>query len=87
MRELTLNPNHEAVPNRSHLAAAASSPGITNGRMLSLSDVAEQLDVSLSTVRRRIAEGALRVHRIGRAIRISHVDLAAFLAATRSKKP
>ena len=58
-----------------------------NDRMMPLRDVADILDISLSTLRRRIAEGALRVHRIGRAIRISHVDLAAFLAATRSKKP
>lgn len=64
------------------------SNGSTGGvRLMSLTDVADQLDVSLSTLRRRITEGALRVHRIGRAIRISHVDLAAFLAATRSKKP
>ncbi len=58
-----------------------------NDRMMPLRDVADILDISLSTLRRRIAEGALRVHRIGRAIRISHVDLAAFLAASRSEKP
>ena len=55
-------------------------------RLMSLTDVADQLDVSLSTLRRRITEGALRVHRIGRALRVSEADLAAFLAAARSKK-
>ncbi len=57
-----------------------------NDRLMPLRDVADQLDVSLSTLRRRIAEGALRVHRIGRAIRISEADLGAFLAASRGKK-
>lgn len=59
------------------------TPSITGVQLMSLNDVADKLDVSLSTLRRRIAEGALRVHRIGRAIRVSQTDLAAFLAASR----
>jgi excisionase family DNA binding protein len=58
-----------------------------NDRMMPLRDVAEILEVSIATLRRRIAEGALRVHRIGRTIRVSQADLAAFLAASRSDKP
>ncbi|HQT75168.1 MAG TPA: helix-turn-helix domain-containing protein [Acidiphilium sp.] len=58
-----------------------------NDRMMPLRDVAEILDVSIATLRRRIAEGALRVHRIGRTIRISEADLGAFLTANRSEKP
>ena len=61
--------------------------GMAGVQLMSLNDVAKQLDVSLSTLRRRIAEGVLRVHRIGRAIRVSHADLGAFLAASRSEKP
>jgi excisionase family DNA binding protein len=34
-------------------------------------------------VRRSIESGALRVHRLGRLVRISDDDLAAFLAANR----
>jgi len=46
----------------------------TTARMLSVDDVATQLDISLKTVRRMIASGELRVHRIGRSIRISEAD-------------
>ena len=63
---------------KQHSAESASGT-----QFMTLRDVADILDVSLSTLRRRIAEGALRVHRIGRAIRISQTDLAAFLAASR----
>ncbi len=45
--------------------------------------VALRLGVSLRTVRRLIAAGALPVHRIGRAVRVSEDDLARFLAARR----
>ena len=58
-----------------------------NDRMMTLRDVADILEVSIATLRRRIAEGALRVHRIGRTIRVSEADLGAFLAASRSEKP
>ena len=54
--------------------------------MMPLAAVADILDVSIPTLRRRIVEGALRVYRIGRTIRVSEADLAAFLAAARSKK-
>jgi len=52
---------------------AKSQPRAT-ARMLSVDDVATQLDISLKTVRRMIASGELRVHRIGRSIRISEAD-------------
>ncbi|MCR9073327.1 MAG: helix-turn-helix domain-containing protein [Alphaproteobacteria bacterium] len=46
-------------------------------------DVAQALNVSLKTVRRRLAAGDLPHYRVGRLIRIREDDLAAFLAAQR----
>lgn len=57
--------------------------GIDGNRMFSLSEIADLIGVSVSTVRRRIDEGALRVHRIGRVRRVSEQDLMAFLTACR----
>ena len=45
--------------------------------------VAEALDVSTRTVRRWIESGDLPVHRFGAAVRISDVDLRAFIALHR----
>ena len=50
----------------------------------SIETVAEHLKVSTKTVRRWIAAGDLAVHRLGRQLRISDADLAAFLARNRS---
>jgi excisionase family DNA binding protein len=44
---------------------------------LSLADAAELLDVSLKTVRRRIADGTLPAYRVGKLIRIRREDLDA----------
>jgi len=54
-------------------------------RLLSIAKVAVQLDVSQKTVRRLIEAGELPVHDVGRQLRISETDLAAFLA--RSRRP
>jgi excisionase family DNA binding protein len=53
-------------------------------RLHTIDETAELLNVSPRTVRRLIEAGALRAHRIGRLIRISDEDIAAFLAANRS---
>jgi excisionase family DNA binding protein len=45
--------------------------------------VAEQLDVSARTVHRWIKNNELVVHRVGRSVRISEVDLKLYLAAHR----
>lgn len=60
--------------------------GIDGAQMFSLAEIADLIGVSVSTVRRRIDEGALRVHRIGRARRVSEQDLRAFLAACRGEE-
>jgi excisionase family DNA binding protein len=54
------------------------------GKLRTIEETAELLSVSVRTVRRLIESGALPVHRIGRAVRISDADIAAFLAANRS---
>ena len=51
--------------------------------LYAVDDVAEQLGVSSKTVRRWIAAGDLPAHRLGRQLRISEADLAAFIARSR----
>ena len=46
-------------------------------------DVAARYRVKERTVRRWIADGRLRAHRFGRAVRISQDDLIAFEKASR----
>lgn len=53
-------------------------------RFHTIREVAERLNVATRTVRRWIASGVLGVHRIGRTVRISEADLAAFLATHRA---
>jgi len=52
-------------------------------RFVSLKDVAASLDVSIKSLRRWINAGDLRVHRLGRQMRISEEDLSSFLAQRR----
>ncbi len=50
---------------------------------LTVVEFAERLSVSEKTVRRWIASGELRHHRLGGSIRISEEDAAAFVGARR----
>ncbi len=52
-------------------------------RLYTVDAVAEQLGVSTKTVRRWVTAGALPAHRLGRQLRISEADLAAFIARSR----
>jgi excisionase family DNA binding protein len=52
-------------------------------RLLRLPEVAERLDVSVDTVRRRIADGRLKAMRSGRVVRVDERDLQAFIKASR----
>lgn len=69
-------------------AALARSLGLgrralpSAGRLRSLSEVADYLDVSIRTVRRLIARGELRAHRVGRSLRIQDAELAAYVATS-----
>ena len=47
-------------------------------------EVAEQLGVSLATIRRAIRDGRLATHRFGRAVRIAPDDLEIFLTNART---
>ena len=47
-------------------------------------EVANKLQVSVRSIRRLIASGKIRVHHIGRAVRISEADLADYLDSIRS---
>jgi excisionase family DNA binding protein len=51
--------------------------------LLDIPAVARRLDVCEKTVRRFIARGELRAHRIGRQIRVSEEDFLRFLDARR----
>ena len=50
---------------------------------MSASEIAERLGASEKWVRRKIADGALPAHRVGRLLRVAEADLAAYLASAR----
>ena len=52
-------------------------------QFFTVAEVAEHLGVSTRTTRRWIKTGALPVHRFGGAVRISDIDLRAFVATHR----
>ena len=52
--------------------------------MLTVDDVARQLQLSPKTVRRMIARGDLLAHRIGRQLRVAPGDLRAFISRGRT---
>ncbi len=56
------------------------SPAI---QFYSIKEAADALGVHPKTVRRRIADGELQVHRIGRQLRISGDDFRAYIALRR----
>ncbi len=53
--------------------------------MLRPREVARLLSVSPSTVHKLMREGSLPTHRIGGSLRVHPVDLAAFVASSRSE--
>ena len=61
----------------------SSHPDIS--RLLTVAEVAHILQVSFRTVRRLIASGALKVIRVGRAIRISPEALHDYVTAAAGK--
>jgi len=52
-------------------------------RLYSVRQVAELLGISTKTVRRRIRDRELMVHRVGRQIRISEDDYRSYVAGRR----
>lgn len=52
-------------------------------RFLSVAAVADRLEVSQKTVRRKIASGDLPAHRVGKLIRVSEGDLETYVTQAR----
>lgn len=52
-------------------------------RFFTLAEIAEQLRISVKTIRRWIERGELYFHRLGRRLRISEDDLLLYLAKHR----
>jgi excisionase family DNA binding protein len=63
--------------------SGVGTPSRSVSRMRTIDETAEILNASSRTVRRQVDSGALPAHRIGRLVRISEADIAAFLAARR----
>ena len=53
-------------------------------QLLTVGDVAERLQLSEKTIRRKITDGLIHVHRVGRKLRISEDDLLLYLVKQRS---
>jgi excisionase family DNA binding protein len=58
-------------------------PQHNHSQLLNVPAVARRLDVSQKTIRRLVARGELRAHRIGRLLRISEEELDRFLESRR----
>lgn len=50
--------------------ARRTRPDLSNPQLMSLAETAEMLDVSVKTLRRRIADGTIHGYRVGRLIRV-----------------
>jgi len=61
--------------------------GTLSEKLLTVPEVASRLQLSIRTVRNYTKSGALRVVRLGRAVRIDRQDLAIFIASMRSESP
>lgn len=67
---------------------ASVSTGVARERLaLSIAEVAEALGVSLSTLKREVARGELRVTRIGRRVVVRVGELDAYLNKKTEKRP
>lgn len=73
-----------AVSNGGGVDPRKNVPG---GRLVALATAAEELSVSVKTIRRRIADGTVRAYRIGRLIRVDLDELrAAVLVVVSSSR-
>ncbi|MEJ5913890.1 helix-turn-helix domain-containing protein [Pseudokineococcus sp. 1T1Z-3] len=61
-----------------------SGGGLTDGPLMTVAEVAEELRVSRMTVYRLIERGELPAVRVGRSYRVPTAAAAAFLAASRT---
>jgi excisionase family DNA binding protein len=56
-------------------AVAEAVERAMNDRMFTVEEAAETFGCSVAALRKKVARGHIRVHRIGRAVRIRSVDL------------
>jgi excisionase family DNA binding protein len=84
MTPRTSNPPRSPTSKAASRTTGTGVRGRPVTRLRTIDETAELLNVSPRTVRRLIEAGALRAHWIGRLVRISDEDIAAFLAANRS---
>ena len=84
MTPRTSNPPRSPTSKAASRTTGTGVRGRPVTRLRTIDEAAELLNVSPRTVRRLKEAGALRTHRIGRLVRISDEDIAAFLAANRS---
>ena len=83
MTNRTFNPAQRAASKgAAHVTGTTRVRPVT--KLRTIDETAELFNTSTRTVRRLIESGALPVHRLGRSVRISDADIAAFLAASRS---
>jgi excisionase family DNA binding protein len=76
------SPESDAAPER-RVTPLRPTTACRLPRLLAVSEVAELLQVSTKTVRRWIERRELRTHQLGRQLRVSEEDLAAFLGQRR----
>lgn len=57
----------------------SAAESVPSGRLVALTVAAEELSVSVKTIRRRIADGSVPAYRIGRLIRVNLDELRAAL--------
>lgn len=76
MVRLTRIPAHQWRPHMSKCSQPIQ-------KLLTVAEVAERFSLSTKSIYRRINDGELRVHKIGRALRISEHDFASYAAAQR----
>ena len=71
------------------MTATDDTPGDAGGAMLTSSEAADMLGVSVMTLRRYVEAGDLRASRIGpkKLIRIRPTDLTAYVEANQTPTP
>jgi excisionase family DNA binding protein len=76
-------PARGSAPTAAQTLSHRPAPPAATTVLHKVATVARRLACSVRQVRRLIASGALPVHRLGRAVRVSEDDLVRFLAARR----
>jgi excisionase family DNA binding protein len=82
MTNRTWRPRRRALSATSQVLNPAPRRGVV-GKLRTIDELADLWGVSPRTVQRRIKSHTLRAHRIGRLVRVSDADAAAFLGENR----